>query len=304
MSTQEVEQRGITIKEAVENIESKRFSTLISYISFQEPITMDDCLILDDNIRSVAPEHGKIHRLDLFLHSPGGFLNAAYKYVRICRQYANEFNVIIPVQAKSAATAICLGADNIVMTSVAELGPLDPVVQHPYKSEIRVPARVIQDYFNFLKRISSTTEQPVIDIDTKKVLAAQLDPYLIGNFESELESSKQIARLLLKEYSMKAKKEEEIEKVVEQLTTYYASHAFVIDRQMVEDLGLKVVRPESTTDLDKDLRVLYMIYRAFMQENRIVKLQGTRDINRNVTLTAPPPTESKTSPTTHSGWSP
>ncbi len=52
ISAQETEQRGITIKEAIENVEKKRSSTLISYISFQEPITIDDCLMLDDNIRS------------------------------------------------------------------------------------------------------------------------------------------------------------------------------------------------------------------------------------------------------------
>lgn len=299
----DVGQEGITIKQAIETIEKKRDSTVISYVSFDNPITLDDCLALDDNLRSVLPVgYNKIHRLDLFLHSPGGFLNAAYKYVRICRQYANEFHVMVPVHAKSAATAICLGADSIVMTAVAELGPLDPIIAHPYKKEIRVPARVIQDYFNFFKRISKTTDEPIVDDDTKRILASQLDPYLIGNYESELQSSKQIARLLLEQYSMKGKSDEEISKAVERLTTYYASHSFVIDRQLAADLGIKVVKPESRYDLDKDLRVLYRIYTAFMQENRVIKLQGTRDINRNVLATAPPSTESRTL-SVGSGWS-
>jgi membrane-bound ClpP family serine protease len=64
-------------------------------------------------------------------------------------------DIVVPLAAKSAATVICLGAKEIVMTSFAELGPIDPIMQHPYKPEVKVPARAIKDIFEFLNRVSA-----------------------------------------------------------------------------------------------------------------------------------------------------
>ena len=47
------------------------------------------------------------------------------------RLFCDEFEVIVPSKAHSTATLICLGADRVVMTKQATLGPIDPGINDP-----------------------------------------------------------------------------------------------------------------------------------------------------------------------------
>jgi len=284
--------KRITIKEAVVNLETLRNSTIISYIGAQSSlIDPSDAPMLVDTIEGVLPETGKIKKLDLFLHSPGGFLDSAYKLVRIFKEYSEEFNVIVPFAAKSAATVICLGANEIVMTSLAELGPIDPIIQHPYKPEVRVPARAIKDFFSFLNT-TETEERIKVDQSVKNQMANSLDAYLIGSYHSALQSSKQIARMLLSEGALK-NRPDRLEDTVNKFTEYYYSHGFVIDRQTARTLGLNVSNAEDNKSLSAAIRQLFMIYQMFMMDNKIMKVIGNRELNRNV----PIPPQQTSSPT-------
>ena len=70
---------------------------------------------------------GEVKDLDLMIHSPGGNGVVAEKIVDMCRKHCKKwFRVIVPNMAKSAATLISLGADEIVMGYCSELGPIDP----------------------------------------------------------------------------------------------------------------------------------------------------------------------------------
>lgn len=67
--------------------------------------------------------------LCLILDSPGGDALAAERIVRICREYSTgNFEVIVPRRAKSAATMIAFGANEIYMTQTATLGPISTQV--------------------------------------------------------------------------------------------------------------------------------------------------------------------------------
>jgi membrane-bound ClpP family serine protease len=278
----------ITIKDAVLQVEAIRKSTVISYMASQtELVGPEDAGLLVDTIEMVLPVSRKFDRLDLFLHSPGGFLDSAYKIVRICKEYSNEFNVIVPLAAKSAATAICLGANEIVMTVFAELGPIDPIIQHPYKPDVRVPARSIKDFFEFLS--STETGKILVDPQFKTQMSSLLDPYLIGSYQTALNSSKQIAEKLLKENALKGKAQPVIDEAVKKLTEYYYSHSYVIDRNEAKEIGLNVIKAESTPRLDQAIRQLLSVYQQFMMQNSILKLIGNRELNRNKQAVQPLP---------------
>ena len=271
---------AITIKDAVLEVERIRNSTIISYMAAQNSLVgPEDAGMLVDTIEMVLPSSRKLDRLDFFLHSPGGFLDSAYKIIRICKEYSNEFNVIIPLAAKSAATVIALGANQIVMTVFAELGPIDPIIQHPYKPDIRVPARSIKDFFEFLN--TTETAKVLVDPQFKAQMSSLLDPYLIGSYQTALNSSKQIAEKLLKENSLK-EHPELVAEAVEKLTEHYYSHSYVIDRNEAKELGLNVVKTESIAGLDFSVRRLLNVYQQFMMQNRILKVIGNRDQNNNI----------------------
>lgn len=71
-------------------------------------------------------------QINLLLHSPGGDGTIVEKMVDMCRSHLSGQNrklrVIVPNIAKSAATVLALGADQILMGYCSELGPIDPQV--------------------------------------------------------------------------------------------------------------------------------------------------------------------------------
>lgn len=66
--------------------------------------------------------------LDLILHSPGGSPQAAEQMLNYLRTQFDHIRAIVPLQAKSAATMMALGCDEIVMGDHSELGPIDPQI--------------------------------------------------------------------------------------------------------------------------------------------------------------------------------
>ena len=89
--------------------------------------------------------HGIEEReLDLILHSPGGSAQAAEQAIEYLRTRFDYIRAIIPLQAKSAATMMALGCDEIVMGDHSELGPIDPQILIPVPEGTRyAPAHAI-----------------------------------------------------------------------------------------------------------------------------------------------------------------
>jgi len=79
-------------------------------------------------IGSALMSIGQVDILRFILNSPGGDGITAEKIVEMCRSYCKKFEVIIPNMAKSAATMIALGCDEIVMGYCSEIGPIDAQV--------------------------------------------------------------------------------------------------------------------------------------------------------------------------------
>ncbi len=77
--------------------------------------------------------------LDVVIDSGGGDIDAAYNLALLFRRYGSEkLTFIIPRWAKSAATLLICAGDEILMTPVAELGPLDPQITEMNPLEQRV----------------------------------------------------------------------------------------------------------------------------------------------------------------------
>ena len=90
--------------------------------------------------------------LDLILHSPGGSPEAAEQMVNYLRSQFDYIRAIVPLQAKSAATMIALGCDEVVLGEHSELGPIDPQILVPVPGGRRfAPAHAILRDFNRAK---------------------------------------------------------------------------------------------------------------------------------------------------------
>lgn len=101
----------------------------------------------------------KSDELVLILNSPGGEALPAERIVNICRSFNDNFSVIVPKMAKSAATMVCFGAKKIGMCRTSELGPIDP--QIPIQGEdgniVYIAAHeIIESYNDLMKKANRT----------------------------------------------------------------------------------------------------------------------------------------------------
>jgi hypothetical protein len=83
-------------------------------------------------------------KLDVLIHSPGGYADAAETIVEELRRKFGHVRFIVPSYAKSAATMMVMSADEILMDEDAELGPIDP--QMLTASGV-VPAEAVKEQF-------------------------------------------------------------------------------------------------------------------------------------------------------------
>lgn len=67
--------------------------------------------------------------LHVLIASPGGDGETAVRMVRAMQSRCSRLTMLVPDMAKSAATLMCLGADEIVMGPGGDLGPVDPQFQ-------------------------------------------------------------------------------------------------------------------------------------------------------------------------------
>ena len=69
---------------------------------------------------------GPCNKISLVLYTRGGDTSAARNIVNLLRMYCDILQVIVPHKAHSSGTIISLGANEVVMTKQATLGPIDP----------------------------------------------------------------------------------------------------------------------------------------------------------------------------------
>lgn len=99
-----------------ENQFSCRLAVLI------DPIIPRGVTLFEELIFDAKPDED----LHILLHSPGGSGEVAIRILRAAQSRCRRLTVIVPDQAKSAATLLALGAHQIMMGPASDLGPIDP----------------------------------------------------------------------------------------------------------------------------------------------------------------------------------
>jgi len=148
-------------QDLIKKIEEKRGSKVITYLTSDRKgpvnakIAIDIVPIISKQLRNI----GKTDKIDLFLYSNGGDALVPWRLVSMAREYCDKFSVLIPYKAHSAATMIALGADEIIMSDLSELSPIDPSTanifnpQDPKNPQARIPISVedVMAYFDLAK---------------------------------------------------------------------------------------------------------------------------------------------------------
>ncbi len=252
------------IKERIEilrKIEQRRDSKAILYVTGDRPgLETQIHQEVYDYFVNILDEIGVVNKISLVLYTRGGNTLAAWSIVNLIRQFCEEFEVIIPNKAQSAGTLISIGANTIVMTKQATLGPVDPSINTPLNPRIegappdaKVPVSV-EAVNGFLELAKSNMNE--LDTNAIKDLIIQLSqkvhPLVLGEV---FRSKSQIQMLSTKLLSRSGIDDNKIEGIVSFLCSESGSHDYTIHRREARDLGLNIEKPNY--EFYSEIKALY-----------------------------------------------
>ena len=203
--------------------------------------------------------------VDLFIHSNGGSGTAPWRIVSLIRQYTDNFAVLVPHRAFSAATLIALGADEIIMHKMGCLGPIDPSVtnafnpQNPQNPGQLAPISVedVTAFFKLVKEEVGITHEDEL-VQAFISMTDKVHPLALGNVQRSHSQSRLMARKLLMLH-MDDSLEHEIVQLIDNLKSNLFFHGHPINRvEAKKGLNLKVV--ESSPELECQMWKLYSQY--------------------------------------------
>lgn len=189
----------------------------------------------------------------------GGQIHPAYQIVEICRNHCGKLFACVPFYAKSAATLLCLGADEIVLDEFAQLGPLDTQIRvepRPGKPEYQSalnPFKTLEQLQKFSVQTLDIAMKTImvrsgLDMDiclkhsiafveaTTGPLIGRLDPEKLGEYSRALAVGSEYATRLMSRFS--GKSDDEIKNIVDTLVHGYPSHDYIIDCKELQEIGL------------------------------------------------------------------
>ena len=169
----------------------------------------------------------------LVVTSTGGSIEPAYLISKTCKRLSSSrFVVAVPRKAKSAATLIALGADEIHMGLLSELGPVDPQIGG-------YPALGTQHALNVLAKLACSFPEASNMLAT--VLNKKLDLRDLGYMDRISESAVQYAERLLSGKEFPDGKT--AQSLADHFVNHYKDHSFVIDvDEATELLGSDIVK--------------------------------------------------------------
>lgn len=234
------------------NLETKRNSKLLVYVTSHRQ-GMETSIGSD--VLPWFTEHLDIiedsERISLYLITNGGDTLTAWSLVNLIRSFCEKFEVIIPFNCFSSGTLISLGADSLLMTKQATLGPIDPSTNSPFNPVLngtnqRLPVSVefVNAYIEMAKNEFGITDQGNMTEILLK-LSDKIHPLALGQV---YRSRQQIQMLAKKLMSWQHLDEETEKKIISFLCSESGSHDYAIRRKEARNsLGLNIEKPDQET---------------------------------------------------------
>lgn len=188
----------------------------------------------------------------LWLTSPGGDPDTAYQIARLLQKRYTKVSVFVNGWCKSSGTLICLGANELIMDDLGQLGPLDIQILNreefgerlsglnPIEALKSISAQSLellkQQFLNVRFGGGLSTKQ-ALEVATNLTgqlmspITAQLDIMKYGEFTRSMRIAVEYGQRLAKSCRATNLKPD----AINLLTTGYPSHGFVIDYDEAKD---------------------------------------------------------------------
>ena len=260
--------------EAIRAIEKARGSRVICYLTSDRPghetrIGMDIFPFLYDLLMRMGTQQ----QVDLFLYSTGGITMAAWGLVNLVREFSKRLCVLVPFKAQSSATLIALGADEILMTRMGQLSPVDPTITTPFNpilpnqppgaqpQFLPVSVEDVASYFDLAKEHGLEEKNHLASLFN--VLASDVRPLALGSVYRAKQQIKMLSEKLLS-FHMGPNEKEKIDGIVSKLVRELYSHDYLIGRSEAKKvIGLKV--SDVSEQLEAQLVSLFRMYSEALQ---------------------------------------
>jgi hypothetical protein len=251
-----------TIYKKIEKLRKSRVMCFVTgdRAGMQTQIANDAVDQFDEHLDALFPAK----KISLILYTTGGNTLAAWNLVNLLRMFCDELEIIVPARARSAGTLMCLGADKVVMTKQATLGPIDPSLSGPLNPQIpgaapdaRAPVSVeaVRGYIEMAKQdFGIKTGADMANILNQ--LSQKVHPLVLGSIFRSRTQIQFLARELLKTQVKDATK---TKRIIDFLTSESGSHDYTINRREAKHLGLNIETPS---------QALYELLRGWMQSVR------------------------------------
>ncbi|MGD1909447.1 MAG: hypothetical protein ACFB2X_00860 [Rivularia sp. (in: cyanobacteria)] len=210
---------------SIDEFQQKRKSRVILLIHRQESISflgvpISRYITIEDSekiLRAIRLTPSDVP-IDLVLHTPGGLVLATEQIARALIRHQAKVSVFVPHYAMSGGTMLALAADEIVMDENAVLGPVDPQLGNLPAASI---LKVVED-------------KPISDVDDQTLIMADLSRKAINQVQ-------RFVRTLLQDCIPKQKvNPENIENIIEALTTGKVTHDYPVTVEEATEMGLPV----------------------------------------------------------------
>ncbi len=172
------------------------------------------------------------------------------------RSASDEWNILIPYRANSAATLLALGADNIVLGPQGELGPIDPIMSiqrfvagpggQSGMIQENISVEDVMAYVRFIQDRGGLSDQDALAAALMK-LADRVDAVALGNMYRTHSHIRDVARRILTSRNS-AGSEQTLATIVETLAEKVYAHGHAIGLKTAEAIGLPVKAAPNEVD--------------------------------------------------------
>jgi len=263
----EIEKLNIEIENSIKEIEGIRKRRCFLLKEEISPNLVDK--VYDKLINDYPNTNGKI---DVIVNSGGGDIDAAYNLSCLFQRYGTEeLTFIIPRWAKSAATLVVCSGNEILMTPIAELGPLDPQITELNPLEERLESFSPLHIQTTIDLIRNEYEKGNKNLAEGLLKRLQF-PLTLGSFLKTGEIAEQyLIRVLETRMKNYENGKEEAKKIAKSLTKDYVDHGFCINIEEAAKIGLNVIEIEETL-----LKPVWELHNLIKKINKI-DLEKRRD---------------------------
>lgn len=247
-----------------------RESAVISYVTgdrrqMEAQISKEVVDLFVDHLDHIGPTM----KISLLLCTNGGDTAAAWRLVNLLHTFCDKLEVIVTSRALSSGTLISLGADNIVMTKQAALGPIDPSVNHPLNPtvpnapHVRTPVSVeaIRGYLDAADTLGVKDSDNLAKILVE--LSHKIHPLVLGQIFRTREQIRFLAKKLLKR---QIADEEKTKQIIDFLCAESGSHDYTINRREARELGLAIENPS-----EELYQILKQIHNSYVAEMKLLE---------------------------------